>query len=213
MSETTIFNVSGQIYQVSRSLLDQHPDTMLARCASTQWLADPTSKIFVDRDGHIFRYVLNYLRDGNVILPMNVSKNSLINELLYFGVKITDSSIKICQQATMHGAMAVNKLIQSLEKDEICICFTRLCITAYKCQGSDTQFQFYVRFGSSDVGKANYESAEAVSDGGIEMLERCNKYMESFGMIVKSVSSVEVSRHRPKYSVLVEIAPDKFEDE
>jgi hypothetical protein len=206
--EIATFNVGGQIHQVSRSLLDQHPKTMLAKCASTQWLADPSSEIFIDRDGNLFRFVLNYLRDGQVCLPMTVSKNSIINELIYFGIDVTDSSIQLCQQASVQGAMAINKLIESLEKDEMCIRFTKLCINAYKCHGNDVQHQFFVRFDSTDEGKSEYQSAEGVAEGGVDMLERCNRYMKSFGMELKSVTVIEVLRHRPKYCVLVEI-PEK----
>ncbi len=35
---TVCFNVGGKIYEVSRSLLEQYPDTMLARMASDTWL-------------------------------------------------------------------------------------------------------------------------------------------------------------------------------
>ena len=204
-TEVASFNLSGMKYQVSRSLLDQHPKTMLARCASSQWLADPNSEIFLDRDGYVFRHVLNYLRDGEVILPITVSKNAIINELTYYGIDIADSSIQVCQQASVHGAMAINKLILSLEKDEICIRFTKICIDTYKCKGHDNQLQFFVRFDSTESGKPHYDAAESVAEGGDDMLQRCNRYMESFGMVLKSVTTVEVLRHRPKFSVLLEI--------
>ena len=110
-TEVASFYLSGMKYQVSRSLLDQHPKTMLARCASSQWLADPNSEIFLDRDGYVFRHVLNYLRDGEVILPITVSKNAIINELTYYGIDIVESSIQVCQQASVHGDMAINKSI------------------------------------------------------------------------------------------------------
>ena len=35
-SSTVQFNVGGKIYEVSRSLLEHHPNTMLARMASEQ---------------------------------------------------------------------------------------------------------------------------------------------------------------------------------
>ena len=206
------FNVGGQIHQVSRSLLDQHPKTMVARIASSQWLAEPDSDIFIDRDGDLFRYVLNYLRDGEVCVPMTVPKNALINELHYFGIDITAGSVQVYQQATAHGAMAVNKYIESLEKDELCIRFARLCITAYKCNGNDVQFQFFVRFDSTDEGKSQYQAAEIISEGGEDMLERCNKYLEAFGLQLKSVAVIEVLRHRPKYSVLVEVPAEVEND-
>mmetsp|Transcript_6752 Transcript_6752/g.13163 ORF Transcript_6752/g.13163 Transcript_6752/m.13163 type:complete len:84 (+) Transcript_6752:685-936(+) len=63
MSEGKIvkFNVGGTRYEVARSLLASHPDTMLARMTSDQWQKDHDSEIFIERDGLHFRYCLSYL--------------------------------------------------------------------------------------------------------------------------------------------------------
>ena len=86
------FNVGGQKYQVSRSLLGQYPDTMLARSASEQWQTDPESEIFIERDGERFRSVLDYLRDGKAILPVTVAKAAVLEDMLYYGVENVDES-------------------------------------------------------------------------------------------------------------------------
>lgn len=41
-TKTVVFDVGGTLYRVSRSLLEQHPDTMLARIASETWSSDET---------------------------------------------------------------------------------------------------------------------------------------------------------------------------
>jgi len=41
MTEVIKFNIGGQRYEVSRSLLDKHPDSMLARISAQQWQEDP----------------------------------------------------------------------------------------------------------------------------------------------------------------------------
>ena len=64
MTETVKFNVGGSIYEVSRSLLERYPDTMLAKSASKRWQEVSMSEIFIERDGDLFRHVLSYLRDG-----------------------------------------------------------------------------------------------------------------------------------------------------
>lgn len=83
-------NVGGTLYEVSRSLLQQHPDTMLSRMASDTWQEDPARTLFVERDGARFRYVLDFMRDGKVSLPGGqgqggITKSSLLDELTYFG--------------------------------------------------------------------------------------------------------------------------------
>ncbi len=78
------FNIGGCTYEVSKSQLDSKPNTMLARSASDQWLQDSKADIFIDRDGSLFKYVLSYLRDGRVDLPLTVSKKALMQELIYY---------------------------------------------------------------------------------------------------------------------------------
>ena len=97
MTNTVRFNVGGKLYQVSRSLLDMHPNTMLAQSASEQWLQNPDAEVFVERDGIRFGYVLDYLRDdGSVILPMTVPKPSFLADLVYYGVENVDESKIVC---------------------------------------------------------------------------------------------------------------------
>lgn len=95
---TVKFNIGGHKYEVSRSLLSHHPNTLLARSVSEQCQCqcqchddpDPESEIFIERDGERFRYCLDYLRDGYAILPFIVSKEAVINDLKYYGVQNVD---------------------------------------------------------------------------------------------------------------------------
>jgi hypothetical protein len=89
------FNVGGTRYEVSQSLLQSCPDSMLAKSAATQWHTDPNAEIFVDRNGTRFQYVLDYLRDGQVDLPVFVSKASLLLDLDFFGVPVNENIIVV----------------------------------------------------------------------------------------------------------------------
>jgi hypothetical protein len=90
---TVRFDVGGTIYKVSRSLLEQHPNTMLTRMVSKTWSTEQDNDnerkdepLFIDRDGERFRYVLDFMRDGpNVSLPVTISKEGFIKDLDYFG--------------------------------------------------------------------------------------------------------------------------------
>eukprot|EP01083_Nonionella_stella_P028448 78324_1 len=84
------FNIGGQRYEVSCSLLKMHPHIMLTKSASGQWQEDPNGEIFIERDGPMFRYVLQYLRDGKVTLPITESKEALVTELHYYGIDYTE---------------------------------------------------------------------------------------------------------------------------
>ena len=59
-NEIVQFDVGGRLFKTSRSLIDKHEGTMLARLVSDTWQEDPTKPVFIDRDGDIFAQVLNF---------------------------------------------------------------------------------------------------------------------------------------------------------
>ncbi|XP_069496767.1 BTB/POZ domain-containing protein KCTD12 [Ambystoma mexicanum] len=75
LSEIVELNVGGQVYVTRRSTLVAVPDSLLWRMfsparAETRPLArDSKGRYFLDRDGFLFRYVLDYLRDLRLVLP------------------------------------------------------------------------------------------------------------------------------------------------
>lgn len=96
---TVRFNVGGIFYELARSTLTLHPNTMLARLVDKVWAQDdpdPNDAHFIDRNGDRFQYVLDYMRDGEVNLPMTVSKKAFLKEMEYYGFdNVDDSSIAI----------------------------------------------------------------------------------------------------------------------
>lgn len=80
--------VGGTRYEVAMSLLEAHPDTMVARIVREDWQQRDNSEeeIFIERDGARFKYFLDYLRDGKVSLPLTVSKSAILEDLVYYGV-------------------------------------------------------------------------------------------------------------------------------
>ena len=93
MTEVVKFNIGGQRYEVSRSLLDKHPDSMLSKSASEQWQEDPVAEIFIERDGLRFRYVLDYLRDDRLELSLTESKKAIIDDLEYYDIAVEEDNI------------------------------------------------------------------------------------------------------------------------
>lgn len=88
------FDVGGRIFKTSRSLIDQHEDTMLARLVSDTWQEDPNKSVFIDRDGDIFAQVLNYLRYGSITLPDNIVKDMFLRDLDFYGIVPEEDSVK-----------------------------------------------------------------------------------------------------------------------
>jgi len=87
------FNIGGTRYEVSQSLLQSYPDSMLAKSAADQWHINPNAEIFIDRDGEQFRYVLQYLRDGVVHLPVSVPRASFLIDLKFYAVDVKEDAI------------------------------------------------------------------------------------------------------------------------
>lgn len=64
-------NVGGVFYTASLTTLKSQPDSLLADLFTGKQpiTKDSKGRYFLDRDGVLFRYVLDYLRDGGIILP------------------------------------------------------------------------------------------------------------------------------------------------
>lgn len=64
-------NVGGVSYTTTLETLRSQPDSQLHAIFTgrEEILKDAKNRYFLDRDGVLFRYVLDFLRDGNIILP------------------------------------------------------------------------------------------------------------------------------------------------
>ncbi|XP_046907210.1 BTB/POZ domain-containing protein KCTD12-like [Hypomesus transpacificus] len=71
--EIVELNVGGQVYITRFSTLTSVPDSLLWDMfsrKSTKGLArDTKGRFFVDRDGFLFRYILDFMRDQQLVLP------------------------------------------------------------------------------------------------------------------------------------------------
>lgn len=105
---------------------------MLARLASDTWLpvgksngnddiGNDDDTLFIERDGQRFRYCLDFMRDGGTVkLPITISKDALIQDLVYYGFDDIDSSnitvagsIPVFQVGVDH----VHSIVKSLDKE------------------------------------------------------------------------------------------------
>ncbi|ESP01989.1 hypothetical protein LOTGIDRAFT_111245 [Lottia gigantea] len=89
-SEIIELNVGGVFYSTTIDTLCKEPIGLLAQMfgpnsASNNVLKDSKGKYFIDRDGVLFRYVLDYLRNLKIVLPENFQeKERLKYEAEYF---------------------------------------------------------------------------------------------------------------------------------
>ena len=70
-SSTVKLNVGGHHFTTSVQTLRKDPNSMLAAMFSGKFDMKPSEDgtFFIDRDGTHFRFILNYLRNGELILP------------------------------------------------------------------------------------------------------------------------------------------------
>lgn len=80
---TIQFNVGGKHFEISRAVLAKHPDSVLVRLMKDPSLKQP---IFIDRNGDVFSLVLDYLRYGEVVLPINVPMETFLREVDHYGI-------------------------------------------------------------------------------------------------------------------------------
>lgn len=108
MTDTVIFDVGGKEYKVARTLLDMHPDSMVANMASKRWNGDGDKKLFVERDCERFRSCLDYMRDGKVFLPLTINKKSSVADMEYYGIDLDEAAIHL-EDSSAVAVMAMKK--------------------------------------------------------------------------------------------------------
>ena len=79
-------NVGGQYFTTSLQTLTRDPNSMLAAMFSGRHRIETTGDgtFFSDRDGTYFRFILNYLRNGELILPEGARSSRSLKQKLGF---------------------------------------------------------------------------------------------------------------------------------
>ncbi|XP_066478056.1 BTB/POZ domain-containing protein KCTD12 [Tiliqua scincoides] len=101
--EIVELNVGGQVYVTRRGTVLSVRGSLLWRMFSQQEAAalprDSKGRFFLDRDGFLFRYILDYLRDQELVLPERFPERSrLQREAEYF--QLPDLARRLAAAAT-----------------------------------------------------------------------------------------------------------------
>uniref|UniRef100_A0A4W3JIT2 BTB domain-containing protein n=1 Tax=Callorhinchus milii TaxID=7868 RepID=A0A4W3JIT2_CALMI len=88
MSKPVTLNVGGRLYSTSLTTLTRYPESMLGSMFSGAMptSSDSQGNYFIDRDGEMFRYILNFLRSSHLDLPTNPRPLRNFGWSLYSGV-------------------------------------------------------------------------------------------------------------------------------
>lgn len=82
MTKPVTLNVGGHLYTTTMSTLQRYPDSMLGGMfrGDLPTTRDAQGNYFIDRDGTLFRYILNFLRTSELILPVNFTEMDLLRK-------------------------------------------------------------------------------------------------------------------------------------
>jgi hypothetical protein len=85
MTDIVHLNVGGVQYCVAKSTVMKFKDTMLANLISEKWISNNReAPIFIDRDEERFKYILDFYRDEEIIVPRTVTFEAVKKDALYF---------------------------------------------------------------------------------------------------------------------------------
>lgn len=101
-------NVGGVHYTTTLSTLTRDPDSLLGQMftgrSRTPILRDSKGKYFIDRDGVLFRYTLDFLRNQKLTLPENFHEcERLRQEADYFQMKEMRATLMMAAESGNGG--------------------------------------------------------------------------------------------------------------
>lgn len=102
-------NVGGHVYTTTLYTITQYPDSKLAGFfnGESQVPRDPKGNYFIDRDGALFKHVLNFLRTRKLILPDDFQDfEQLEIEATFYEIKPLEEAIQKARksrQSANHG--------------------------------------------------------------------------------------------------------------
>ena len=105
--ENIELNVGGKFYSTSVLTLTRDSDSLLGRIFSgrQQLEKDQTGKYFIDRDGVLFRYILDFLRTKKLHLPKDFNEISrLKNEAEFFEISDLELQLDLFSRARERAA-------------------------------------------------------------------------------------------------------------
>ena len=90
-------NVGGHVYTTTLYTVTQYSDSKLARLfsAESQVPRDPKGNYFIDRDGALFKHVLNFLRTRKLTVPEDFQDfEQLEIEATFYGIKPLEEAVQ-----------------------------------------------------------------------------------------------------------------------
>mmetsp|Transcript_8657 Transcript_8657/g.15577 ORF Transcript_8657/g.15577 Transcript_8657/m.15577 type:complete len:245 (-) Transcript_8657:7-741(-) len=85
VSDTVVFNVGGQKYEVlERTIRAKGPETLLCTLLDDPARQEKCAPIFVEADSERFRYILDWYRYGSIKVPSSIGIEEMKRECAFF---------------------------------------------------------------------------------------------------------------------------------
>ncbi|XP_016305723.1 BTB/POZ domain-containing protein KCTD8 [Sinocyclocheilus anshuiensis] len=140
--EVMELNVGGQVYVTKRSTLVSVPDTtlhtMFTRCSPHELPRDSRGRFFIDRDGFLFRYVLDFLRDRQLVLPEHFPERERLQreaEHFQLGELLRLLGPRVAKQGSLNDEGCQSDIEESSQSSEL-VTRTGNCATTYASSSS-----------------------------------------------------------------------------
>jgi len=159
-------NVGGVKYSSTRSTLIKHPKSMLGAMFSGQIPSqlDEDGNFFIDRDGKIFRYILQFLRSGEVTLPKEHKDYSLLqSEALFYQIQPLIETLTLLDDPIIEN-------VEKGKKEMITVYFPHPMEMKYYCQSGD--HNLYELIHSREIVDSNSYTYDEYVDDNWEVKER-----------------------------------------
>ena len=167
-------NVGGTRYDVSRDTLERCEGSMLAIFISDHWKegnANEKEPIFIDRNGRLFEYVLDYLRTNKVYLPSAVSRAAEQEEFKFYGIDADMS--KVMKECGILQGISMKEKADAMNLEVRAIRLSALAECAFwKSSSSQSSSVFQIPFDDYLALQGNFdELRQRLLDRGLECLK------------------------------------------
>jgi BTB/POZ domain len=193
------FKVEGQYFNLPRSILELHPDSLLHLMSNEQLNSDYYKAVDVEGDSVRFRFVLDFLRDhGFVFLPKHVTMEAFLAELLRFNI-LNLRTDKILRVLTSTGQTQeeinqhINDEINSWNIEIAIVALAMECATLYHQSKGDLKITVPLDPPQPACSKKVWNelhSLVCVGEEGIShrVCEGCTEYLKKFDLKMVSIA-------------------------
>lgn len=113
-SRVVTLSVGGIEYQTTQRTLSVCPDSLLASIAQGNWQVDTKNRFFIDRDGELFAHILNFLRNNELLVPLDdpLLITKLLREAQFYQLQVLVDQLMVLKSKIDQASMTYKELLK-----------------------------------------------------------------------------------------------------